>query len=175
AGSTIPANSPAPQHHGATGRGRPPHLSHHLGPGRRTRRPRVLPAGAAIRHSSVCWPVVRTDHLPDLRAGRAWQFRWRLCRGFRVRRDHLARRAVLGSRVGLRAGLRLLHRHDVHQARRAAGEALVTIRQLGPWIDGAALIVLPIVSREPYHLHLVILILIWSFAYTSLSIMGRFT
>src|SRR2546421_282023 len=97
-----------------------------------------------------------------------------LCRGFRVRRDHLVRRAILGSRVGLRSGLRLLHRHDVHQARRAAGEALVTIRQLGPWIAGAALIVLPFVYREPYHLHLVILILIWSFAYTSWSMMGRF-
>ena len=31
----------------------------------------VLPAGAAIRHPSLCRPVVRTDHLPDLRAGRA--------------------------------------------------------------------------------------------------------
>jgi len=50
----------------------------------------------------------------------------------------------------------------------------VTIRQLGPWIAGAALIVLPFVYREPYHLHLVILILIWSFAYTSWSMMGRF-
>src|SRR5207237_8488674 len=79
-----------------------------------------------------------------------------------------------GSRVGLLAGLRLLHRHDVHPARRAAGEALVTIRQLGPWIAGAALIVLPFVYREPYHLHLVILILIWSFAYTSSSMLGRF-
>src|SRR6187549_1563247 len=76
--------------------------------------------------------------------------------------------------MGLRAGLRLLHRHDVHQARRAVGEALVTIRQLFPWIAGAALIALPFVYREPYHLHILILILIWSFAYTSWSMMGRF-
>jgi branched-chain amino acid transport system permease protein len=76
--------------------------------------------------------------------------------------------------VGLCAGVRLFHRHDVHQARRAAGEALVTLRQLGPWIAGAALIALPFVYREPYHLHLLILILIWSFAYTSWSMMGRF-
>src|ERR1019366_3240837 len=55
-----------------------------------------------------------------------------------------------------------LHRHDVHQARRAAGEALVTVRQLGPWLAGAALIALPFVYREPYHLHILILILIWS-------------
>jgi branched-chain amino acid transport system permease protein len=50
----------------------------------------------------------------------------------------------------------------------------VSVRQLGPWVAGAALIALPFVYREPYHLHLVILILIWSFAYTSWSMMGRF-
>jgi branched-chain amino acid transport system permease protein len=50
----------------------------------------------------------------------------------------------------------------------------VSIRQLGPWVAGAALIALPFVYREPYHLHLLILILIWSFAYTSWSMMGRF-
>jgi branched-chain amino acid transport system permease protein len=38
----------------------------------------------------------------------------------------------------------------------------------------AAVIALPFVYREPYHLHLLVLILIWSFAYTSWSIMGRF-
>jgi len=38
----------------------------------------------------------------------------------------------------------------------------------------AALVVLPFVYREPYHLHLMVLILIWSFAYTSWSMMGRF-
>ena len=38
----------------------------------------------------------------------------------------------------------------------------------------AALIALPFVYREPYHLHILVLILIWSFAYTSWSIMGRF-
>ena len=56
------------------------------------------------------------------------QFRRRLRGGLRVRRDHLARRPVLRPRMGLRAGLRLLHRHDVHPARRAAGEALVTMQ-----------------------------------------------
>src|SRR5437764_5174550 len=113
--------------------------------------------------------------------------RWRAvciakCRYRRVRhrlpqpRHSAAGTAVRGDAFQLlpSAGLRLLHRHDVHQARRAAGEALVTIRQLGPWIAGAALIVLPFVYREPYHLHLIILILIWSFAYTSWSMMGRF-
>src|SRR5258708_33163695 len=76
--------------------------------------------------------------------------------------------------MGLRAGLRLLDRHDVHQARRAIGEALVSKRQFVPWIAGAVLIALPFVYREPYHLHILILILIWSFAYTSWSMMGRF-
>ena len=41
-------------------------------------------------------------------------------------------------------------------------------------IAGAALIALPFVHRDPYHLHIIILILIWSFAYTSWSMMGRF-
>jgi branched-chain amino acid transport system permease protein len=38
----------------------------------------------------------------------------------------------------------------------------------------AALVALPFVYREPYHLHILVLILIWSFAYTAWSIMGRF-
>src|SRR5580700_3460782 len=77
--------------------------------------------------------------------------------------------------MGLRACFRLLHCHDVHQACRAAGKAtLVTARQLLPWIAGAALIALPFVYRDAYHLHILILILIWSFAYTSWSMMGRF-
>jgi branched-chain amino acid transport system permease protein len=37
-----------------------------------------------------------------------------------------------------------------------------------------ALIALPFVYRDPYHLHILVLILIWSFAYTSWSMMGRF-
>src|SRR6202035_106209 len=68
----------------------------------------------------------------------------------------------------------LLHRHDVHQARRVVREAFVTPGQLLPWFAGAALIALPFVHRDPYHLHILILILIWSFAYTSWSMMGRF-
>jgi len=39
---------------------------------------------------------------------------------------------------------------------------------------GLALIALPFVYRDPYPLHIIILILIWSFAYTSWSMMGRF-
>jgi branched-chain amino acid transport system permease protein len=43
------------------------------------------------------------------------------------------------------------------------------------WIAAAvALIGLPFVHDDPYHLHILILILIWSFAYTSWSMMGRF-
>jgi len=38
----------------------------------------------------------------------------------------------------------------------------------------AALIALPFVHRDPYHLHIMVLILVWSFAYTSWSMMGRF-
>jgi branched-chain amino acid transport system permease protein len=47
-------------------------------------------------------------------------------------------------------------------------------RYLG-WIVGLLIAVaLPFVHRDPYHLHIMVLILIWSFAYTSWSIMGRF-
>ena len=43
------------------------------------------------------------------------------------------------------------------------------------WAVGlAVLVALPFVYRDPYHLHLLIIILIWSFAYTSWSMMGRF-
>jgi branched-chain amino acid transport system permease protein len=43
-----------------------------------------------------------------------------------------------------------------------------------PWVLGAALVVLPFVYKQQYHLHIIVLILIWSFAYTSWSMMGRF-
>ena len=43
------------------------------------------------------------------------------------------------------------------------------------WIvAGLVLIAVPFVHGDPYHLHILILILIWSFAYTSWSMMGRF-
>src|SRR3989454_11967925 len=76
--------------------------------------------------------------------------------------------------MGLRAGVRLLHRHDVHPARGPSGEALVNSRHAAWGVGLAALVALPFVYREPYHLHILVLILIWSFAYTSWSIMGRF-
>ncbi len=47
-------------------------------------------------------------------------------------------------------------------------------RHLAIAIAGAALVALPFVHRDPYHLHILILMLIWSFAYTSWSMMGRF-
>jgi branched-chain amino acid transport system permease protein len=50
----------------------------------------------------------------------------------------------------------------------------VNPRHAGWAVALAALIALPFVYRDPYHLHILVLILIWSFAYTSWSIMGRF-
>jgi branched-chain amino acid transport system permease protein len=50
----------------------------------------------------------------------------------------------------------------------------VTARQLLPFVAGPVLIALPFIYRDPYHLHIVIQILIWAFAYTSWSMMGRF-
>ncbi len=43
-----------------------------------------------------------------------------------------------------------------------------------PWLAGAALVALPFVYRAQYPLHILIIVLIWSFAYTSWSMMGRF-
>ena len=43
-----------------------------------------------------------------------------------------------------------------------------------PVVAGAALVALPFVYRAPYPLHILVIILIWSFAYTSWSVMGRF-
>jgi branched-chain amino acid transport system permease protein len=43
-----------------------------------------------------------------------------------------------------------------------------------PWVVGLALVALPFAYRSPYPLHIMVIILIWSFAYTSWSVMGRF-
>ena len=44
-----------------------------------------------------------------------------------------------------------------------------------PWaVAGIVLLALPFVYHQPYPLHILIVILIWAFAYTSWSIMGRF-
>ena len=50
----------------------------------------------------------------------------------------------------------------------------MTRPSVGSLVALTALIALPFVYREPYHLHILVLILIWSFAYTSWSMMGRF-
>jgi branched-chain amino acid transport system permease protein len=43
------------------------------------------------------------------------------------------------------------------------------------WVVAAVVLgAVPFVHGDPYHLHILILILIWSFAYTSWSLMGRF-
>ena len=47
-------------------------------------------------------------------------------------------------------------------------------RNLGWLVAGVVLVALPFVYRSPYPLHIIITILIWSFAYTSWSVMGRF-
>jgi branched-chain amino acid transport system permease protein len=47
-------------------------------------------------------------------------------------------------------------------------------RRIGLMVAALLLVALPFVHRDPYHLHILILILIWSFAYTSWSMMGRF-
>ena len=43
-----------------------------------------------------------------------------------------------------------------------------------PYVLAAGLALLPLVYRDQYHLHILVLILIWAFTYTSWAIMGRF-
>lgn len=46
--------------------------------------------------------------------------------------------------------------------------------RLWPWLGGAALVAVPFVYHQPYPLHMMVIILIWSLMYTSWSVMGRF-
>src|SRR3984957_10173707 len=48
------------------------------------------------------------------------------------------------------------------------------MRRALPWVIGAALMAVPFVYHEPYPLHILVIVLIWSFMYTSWSVMGRF-
>jgi branched-chain amino acid transport system permease protein len=48
------------------------------------------------------------------------------------------------------------------------------MNRLPTWIAGAALIAVPFVYHDPYPLHILVLVLIWSFVYTSWSMMGCF-
>ncbi|MGE4043705.1 MAG: branched-chain amino acid ABC transporter permease [Acetobacteraceae bacterium] len=42
------------------------------------------------------------------------------------------------------------------------------------WAVGAVLVALPLLYNAPYPLHIAVVVLIWSFVYTSWSVMGRF-
>ena len=50
----------------------------------------------------------------------------------------------------------------------------LSMARILPWIIGAALVALPFVYHSPYPLHIMVLVLLWSFVYTSWSVMGRF-
>jgi branched-chain amino acid transport system permease protein len=50
----------------------------------------------------------------------------------------------------------------------------MTARYGAAAVAAVVLVGVPFVHRDPYHLHILVLILIWSFAYTSWSMMGRF-
>ncbi len=51
---------------------------------------------------------------------------------------------------------------------------MISVNRALPFIVGAALIALPFLYHAPYPMHLMVVVLIWSFAYTSWSVMGRF-
>lgn len=50
----------------------------------------------------------------------------------------------------------------------------MSMTRIFPWIIGAALVAVPFVYHSPYPLHIMVLVLLWSFVYTSWSVMGRF-
>jgi branched-chain amino acid transport system permease protein len=50
----------------------------------------------------------------------------------------------------------------------------MNVKLLGLWVVGVVLVAVPFLYHSPYPLHLMIVVLIWSFAYTSWSVMGRF-
>jgi branched-chain amino acid transport system permease protein len=74
--------------------------------------------------------------------------------------------------VGLRRGLRIFHRHADLEAAGNYGAAHVSNAWKVPILAG--LVGLTALNIPPYVNHLLIIILLWSFAYTSWSIMGRF-
>src|SRR5205085_10847341 len=75
--------------------------------------------------------------------------------------------------MGLCLRLWLLRGVDVFSPTRPFGAPLMSRSIL--WIPAAAvLILLPFVYKAPYPLHILVLILLWSFVYTSWSVMGRF-
>src|SRR5450759_2904193 len=144
-----------------------------------------MPAGAAVRRASVHRPHFRADHLHDLRARRAGQHGGWLHRRLYFRAVDIDRRFLLSDRVGLRHGVRVFHRHDVHPAAGAVGpeelEGLIhdqTCSRLqmnrAAWIALGLFALVPLLGVGDYYLHIAITIMLWSFVYTSWSLMGRF-
>src|SRR5262249_35837129 len=169
-----PRHRPGPGHHRPDG-GRPaPHLSDHVCDRWGARRACRLPLGAAIRRASVHRPVVRPDHLHDLRAGRARQH----ARGVRGRvhheRDHLDRRLLFFPGDRRSAGVRGVHRADLPATAGNLRPSMKTRAPLPVAAVLAILVALPWLSPPSYFLHIVILILIWGFIYTAWSMMGKF-
>src|SRR6516162_11965042 len=72
--------------------------------------------------------------------------------------------------MGLCLRLRVFRGADVRPPARPAGTPLMNRAII--WTAGAALIAVPFVYHETYPLHILVLILIWSFVYTSWSMMG---
>src|SRR5260221_350312 len=147
-GHRDPRHQPGPRSDAADGRESRAHLCADLRARWRARRARFVPAGAAVRHPPGDRPLVRADHVPDLRARRPRQHGRRLRRGVHLCAVHRGRRLLLRARVGLCHRLRVLHRRDVLAAP-------------GP------------VRKMNYPLHLAILVLLWGYIYTSWSVMGR--
>lgn len=94
-----------------------------------------------------------------------------VCRGFPLRRDHLG--ILPRPRMGAMFLPWVFCRADVLPPAGPFGTPLV--KTWVSWIVAAAmLIALPCVFHDPYPLHILVLVLIWSFLYTSWSMMGRF-
>ena len=94
----------------------------------------------------------------------------RLPRGFHLRAVHLGGRVLFPPRMGLRAGLPVLHRLHVLAATGLAGRQVM--RRALPLTGVALLAGAPLMGIGNYPLHLVIMCLLWAFVYTSGAVDG---
>jgi hypothetical protein len=127
-GHGDPCAQPGPDRHAADGRGQRARLFGHIGHRRRAGGAGGGADDAAIRHLSPYRPAIRAAGVHGLRLGRLGQPDRRLYRRAGHLAIHCSGRLVLCVGMGLRHRFSVLHRNDVHPARRPAGEPLKCAR-----------------------------------------------
>ncbi|CAA9233364.1 MAG: High-affinity branched-chain amino acid transport system permease protein LivH, partial [uncultured Acetobacteraceae bacterium] len=104
-----PRHRPRPGGDAADGRGPEAHLPHRLRGRRRAGGPRRLPAGGAARRASLRGPLLRADHLHDLRHGWLREHAGRLPRRLPHGPDRVHGRLLVEHGDVLRGRLPVLH------------------------------------------------------------------